>query len=188
MTLPPLGNPYHIVSVFIDFPSNSRGDAPFHCMACDYSRADWVSLHDHLGDVPWENIFKLSAFSAASELCGCVQIGIDVYTSHFKYQSKPYLYPWFSAAFAAAILHTNHFLGFCAQNKSSKSKVKFRQASNRCRRLLETAKLAYGNKTKDSITSKKLGSWDFWGIANSVLNKVKSALPSLFNHSVVSYI
>ena len=34
---------------------------------------------------------------------------------------------------------------------------------------------------KESITSQKLGSGDFWRIANSVLNKVKSAIPLLFN-------
>ena len=37
------------------------------------------------------------------------------------------------------------------------------------------------NKTKESITSNKLGSRDFWRIANSVLNKGKSAIPPLFN-------
>ena len=67
------------------------------------------------------------------------------------------------------------------QNKSSESKVKFRQASNRCKRVLEAAKLAYANKTKESITSQKLGSRDFWRIANSVLNKGKSAILPLFN-------
>ena len=41
-------------------------------------------------------------------------------------------------------------------------------------------KLAYANK-KQSITSQKLGSQDFWQIANSVLNKGKSAIPPLFN-------
>ena len=67
------------------------------------------------------------------------------------------------------------------QNKSSESKVKFRQASNRCKRVLEAAKLAYANKTKESITSQKLRSRDFRRIANSILNKVKSAIPPLFN-------
>ena len=67
------------------------------------------------------------------------------------------------------------------KDKSSDSKVKFRQASNRCKRVLETAKLAYANKTKESITYQKLGSRDFWQIANSVLNKGKSAIPPLFN-------
>ena len=72
---------------------------------------------------------------------------------------------------------------FCLyqQNKSSESKVKFRQASNCCKSVLEAAKLAYANKTKESITSQKLGSRDFWRIANSVLNKGKSAIPPLFN-------
>ena len=42
-------------------------------------------------------------------------------------------------------------------------------------------KLAYANKTKESFTSQKLGSLDFWRIANSVLNKGKSAIPPLLN-------
>ena len=67
------------------------------------------------------------------------------------------------------------------KDKSSESKVKFRQANNRCKRVLEAAKLAYANKAKESITSQKLGSRDFWRIANSVLNKGKSAIPPLFN-------
>ena len=34
---------------------------------------------------------------------------------------------------------------------------------------------------QESITFPKLGSHDFWRIANSVLNKDKSAIPPLFN-------
>ena len=66
------------------------------------------------------------------------------------------------------------------ERKTSDSKVKLRQASNRCKRVLEAVKLAYANNTK-SITSEKLGSRDFWRIANSVLDKDKSAIPPLFN-------
>ena len=65
--------------------------------------------------------------------------------------------------------------------ESYDSKVKFGQASNRCKRIPEATKLAYANKTKESIISKKLGSRDFWRIANSNLNKGKSAIPPLFN-------
>ena len=36
---------------------------PFHHIACDYSRADWDSLFEHLRDVPWEDIFQLSPSS-----------------------------------------------------------------------------------------------------------------------------
>ena len=132
-------------------------------------------------DVPWEDIFKLSASAAASEFCEWVQVGIDVYIPHRKYQVKPHSSPWFSAACAAAIVHRNQFFCLYQQNKSSESKVKFRQASNRCKRVLEAAKLAYATKKKESITSQKLGSRDFWRIANSVLNNGKSAIPPLFN-------
>ena len=41
--------------------------------------------------------------------------------------------------------------------------------------------LAYANKTNESILSQKLGSLNFWEIANSVRNKDKSAIPPLFN-------
>ena len=138
-----------------------------------------------MGDVPWEDIFKFSASAVASEFREWVQIGIDVYIPHRKYQLKPHSSPWLSAACAAAIVHRNHFFRLYQQNKSSESKVKFRQASNRCKGVLEAAKLAYATKTKESIISQKLGSRDFWRIANSVLNKGKSAIPPLFNRPEV---
>ena len=94
---------------------------------------------------------------------------------------KPHSSPWFSAACAAAIVHRNHFFHLYQREKSSDSKVKFRLASNPCKRVIEAAKLVYANKTKESITSQKLGSRDFWRIANSVLKKGKSAIPPLFN-------
>ena len=135
----------------------------------------------HLRDVPWEDIFKLSASAAAIEFFEWVQVGIDVYIPHRKYQVKSHSSPWFSAACAAAIVHRNHFFRLHQREKSSDSMVKFRQASNRCKRVLEAAKLAYANKTKESITSQKLGSRNFWQIATSVLKKGKSAIPPLFN-------
>ena len=79
------------------------------------------------------------------------------------------------------LLQLRFFFHLYQQNKSSETKVKFRQTSNHCKRVLEAAKPVYANKTKESITSQKLGSWDFWHIANSVLNKGKSAIPALFN-------
>ena len=132
-------------------------------------------------EVPWEDIFKLGAYAAASEFCEWVQVGTDVYIPHGKNQVKPHFSPWFSAAFAAAIVHRNHFFRLYQREKSSDSKVKLRKASNCCKRVLEAAKLAYANKTKESIAYQKLGSREFWRIANSVLNKGKSAVPLLFN-------
>ena len=67
MPFPPLGNSDHVVfSVSIDFPSNCQRDAPFYRIVYDYPCADWDVLHDHLRDVPWEDIFKLGASAAAS--------------------------------------------------------------------------------------------------------------------------
>ena len=61
MAFPLLGNSNHnVVSVSIDIPSNSQWDTPFHHIAYDYPCADWDCLCDHLRDVPWEDIFKLS--------------------------------------------------------------------------------------------------------------------------------
>ena len=180
MPFAPSGNSDHVV-VSVSFPTNSQQDGPFHRIAYDYSRADWNGLRDNLRDVPWEDIFKLGASAAANEFCEWVQVGIDVYIPHRRYQVKSHSSSWFSAACAAAIVHRNHFFHLYQRQKSSDSKVKFRQASNHCKRALEAAKVAYANKTNESITSQKLGSLDFWRIANSVLNKGQSAIPPLFN-------
>ena len=167
MAFPPVGNSDHfVVSVSIDFPSSSQQDAPFHHIAYDYSRADWEGLCDHLKDVPWEDIFKLGACAATREFCEWVQVEIDVYIPDRKYQVKPHSSPWFSAAYAAAIVHRNHFFHLYQEDKPSDSKVKFRQAGNYCKRVLEAAKLVYANKRKESITSQKLGSCDFWQITS----------------------
>ena len=69
MAYSPLENSDHAVSVSIDFTLNSKWDIPFHRMAYDYSCAGWDGLRDHLRDAPLEDIFKLSASSAASEFC-----------------------------------------------------------------------------------------------------------------------
>ena len=67
MAFPPLENSNHVVvSVSVDLPSNCQRDAPFHCIAHNYPQADWDGLHDHLRDVPWDDIFKLGATAAAS--------------------------------------------------------------------------------------------------------------------------
>ena len=129
MAFPPLGNSDHVFLFQLTFHHIHNG--------CPVS----------LRDVPWEDIFKLSA-SAATVFCEWVQVGIDVYIPYHKYQVKPHSSPWFSAACAAAIVHRNHFFRLYQREKSSDSKVKFRQASNHCKRVLEAAKLAYANKTR----------------------------------------
>ena len=87
MAFPPLENSDHvIISVSIKFPSYSRCDAPFLHIAYDYSCTDLDGFCDHLRDNPWEKNFKLSASAAAREFCEWVQVGINVYIPHRKYQ------------------------------------------------------------------------------------------------------
>ena len=195
-----------VVSVSIDFLVNSKRDALFHCIPYGYTQTDWDGLCDHWGmfhgrislTLSWRRLvsYRNNSINLQSKskdwllydnglhrewvkLSGeWVQIGTDVYIHH-KYQVKPHTPPWFSAAHAAAIVYGNNFSCLYQQNKSSK--VKFRESSNRCKKVLETAKLAYATKTKQSIAYQKLGSQDFWWIANSVLNKWKSAIPPLLN-------
>ena len=124
MAFPPLGKSDHVVvSVFIDFPSTLQQDVPFHRIAYGYSHADWDGHRDHLRDVPWEDIFKLSTSTAASEFCEWVRVGIDFYIPRRKYQVKPHSSPWFSVSCAAAIVHRNHYFRLYQKNKSSDSKV-----------------------------------------------------------------
>ena len=110
MAFPLLGNSNHVVvSSSINFLSNLKQDVLFHLIAYDYSYADWNGFHNHLIDVPWENIFKFSISAAASEFCEWVLVGIEKYISHCKYLVKPHLPPWFSATCAATIVHRNLF-------------------------------------------------------------------------------
>ena len=119
MAFPLLGNSDHVVvSVSIDFPTNSQWDGPFHHIANDCSCADWDGLLDHLRDVAWEDIFKLGASAATSGFCEWVQVGIDVYIPHRKYQVKSHSSPWFSAACAAAIVHRNITFFICTKEKN----------------------------------------------------------------------
>ena len=48
VAFPPWGNSDHVaVSVSIDLPSNSKGDAFFHLTVYGYSRGNWDGLCDH---------------------------------------------------------------------------------------------------------------------------------------------
>ena len=178
MAFPPFENSDHVVvSVSIDFPSNSQRDALFHHIAYDYFHADWDGL---LRDAQWKYTFKLSACAATSEFCQWVQIVINVYIPHRKDQAKPHSSTWFSAACAAAIVHKSYFFRLYQQNKSLESNVKLKQASNRYKRVLEAAKFDMLLKQKSiyfpgTLLSRLLVN------SHSVLDKGKFAIPPLFN-------
>ena len=131
-----------VVSVSIDFPSNSKG------VTMDYSRADLDGLHDHLRDILLGDIFKCGASTAASELCEWVQLGIDVYIPHRKYQIMRHSFSWFSAACTAVIAHIFSQRTFFCLYQQNLLNLKFRQLSNYCKNILEAVELPYANKTK----------------------------------------
>ena len=83
MAFPPLWNSDHVVvSVSIDFPSNSQRNVSFHHIVYDYFCADWDGLRDHLR-------------RSIREFCEWVHVKIDVYILHHKYQVKSHPSPWF---------------------------------------------------------------------------------------------
>ena len=102
---------------------------------------------------------------------------IYIYIPHRKYQVKPHSSPWFPAACAAAIVHRNHFFRLYQQNKSFESKVKFRQASNRCKRVLEAAKLAYATKKKSKLLPRNLALGTFGKLLIVFSTKVNLLYP-----------
>ena len=102
MAFPPLGNSDHVIlSVSIDFPSNSQWDALLHHISYDYSHAEWDGLCDH-GRISLRLVLLLLLVNFVSRL------EFDVNIPHRKYQIKPHSSPWFSAACVAAIVHRNH--------------------------------------------------------------------------------
>ena len=111
------------------------------------------SLRDHLRDVPWEDILKLSA-SAASKFCEWVQVRIDVYISliisirsnltRLHSFQLLVLMPYSIITFFVCANRTN----FQNVNNHFNNYI-----NNRCKRLLESSKLAYATHTKESITS-----------------------------------
>ena len=107
---PSLGNSDHVVVSFsIDFPSNSKWEVLFYRVAYDYFCAGWDGLLDHLVNVAWEDIFKPIASAVASEFCGLVQVEVDIYFPHRKYQVNSHSSPWFLASCTATIVHRNYF-------------------------------------------------------------------------------
>ena len=60
LTFCPLGNSDHaVVLMSTAFPTHSKGEAPFHRIVYEFSRANWDGFRDHLNDVSWEGTFEL---------------------------------------------------------------------------------------------------------------------------------
>ena len=126
MAFLPLGNSDHVVvSVSIDFPSYSQWHAHFIALLMTLLMLIgvvfliiWEMFH---GRISLNSVPLLQQNSLAAEFWEWVQVGTDVYIPHWKYQVKYHSFPWFSAAFTAAIVHRNHFFRFYQKSKSYES-------------------------------------------------------------------
>ena len=108
MAFPSLGNSDHVlVSVSIDFPTNSYKVGPFHRIPYDYSRADWDGLRDHFRDVLWKMLLLVSFVSGFRlEL---------MYLSLIKIIRSSFIHlHGFRLLVLAAIVHRNH----CTEEKN----------------------------------------------------------------------
>ena len=81
MAFPPLGNSDHVVhSVSINYPINSKQNAPFHRVAYGYSRADWNGLCDHCRWLEWSMFHgRISLNSVLLEL-------LVIFVSGFRWE------------------------------------------------------------------------------------------------------
>ena len=109
---------------------------------------------------------------------------IDLFYS-FSYFSPSFTTFFF--VYGVLITHKHYSRGqplrpplFFSPYKGSRSKAVFIQTVNGNKSYLKFANVSYTNEIKETITSQKLGSYDFWRIANRVFSKGKSASPEVF--------
>ena len=175
-----MGNSDHnVVSISIDFPSNSKWDAPFHWIAYGYSRAHWIFV------IVWE-IFHWKISLSLVLLLLLVNFG-----SGFKLEL---MYVSLIVSIRSSLTNLHCFqvvvllpqfieiTFFVCTNRINLLNLK--ESSDRLvivpKGFLKLPNLHVLIKQK-SFTSQKLGSWDFWLIANSVFSKGKFVIPLLFN-------
>ena len=98
-------------------------------------------------------MFEHGTSAAASEFCEWVEVGTDLYIFHRNYQVKAHSFPWFSAAGATAVayrttsfLYTNVFINLLCLRLTAK------ENDHLCKRVVKSVKLAFANKTKESIS------------------------------------
>jgi len=175
----PLGTSDHCVVSVASSTLFSRQSAPFHRTVYNYSKADWCGFRTFLSQVPWRSALKGNVNTAAQEVTEWIQIGMEVYIPSRRYQQKPHSQPWFSPECAAAICQRNFFFHKYQRDRTVENLSLFKAARRRCKKILDLARERYAKQTRESISSQKLGSKDFWRICNSVLNRSKSSLPSL---------
>ena len=141
-----------LLSVTIDFPVTSKGDAVYRT-ALGSSCAIWNGYCDHIRNVLWENTYNLSAAAGATEFCEWIN-------EFFTYPSKVLVQASFMSMIFSCLscFHCYTKSLFCEyqQNRSDVSKSNLRQANSLLKIVLECTKLGYADRTRDSISLQKL--------------------------------
>ena len=149
-------------------------------MAYDYSHATWNGLPYDLREVPWEDVFKISACAAASEFVNGFRLELMYISLIISIRSGlTHLHGFQLLVMLPLFIEITFF--FCTNRINP---LNLKQSSDR---LVIIAKgfLNLPNQhmpiKQEFITSQKLAFWNFYQIAYSVLKKGKSATPPLFN-------
>ena len=180
--LPPLGSSDHcVISVSIDLPLKASNEVPFHRTSYRYAQADWDNFRSYIACGSFEHFFKFRASKSTSLISDWIRNGIEIFIPHKTFQQKTHSQPWFTAACAAAISHRNHHFHQYNRNPSEITRTNFRNTSNHCKYILRHAKDNYANVLKLRVESQNLGTREFWGITNSVMNRGKSSIPTIVN-------
>ena len=143
--------------------------------------ADWDSFRTFISDLPLHSMFKKDVSSIVSDLTEWLIVGIDRFIPSKKFQQKPNSQPWFSPECAAAIAHRNHFFHSYQRNRCMETKAAFRTASNHCKRVIKNARELYAQSVKSKVAEQRLGSHQFWQIANRILNRSVRSIPTIIN-------
>ena len=145
----------------IDLPFISKRDVHFYCTAFDYSRSDLNGFHHQTKDVPCVTIFTIRILwdSPGWKLC--------IYPYGFQ---LVLLLPIISEMTSFVQKRINLL---CSNSSSGRLVI---MAS-----VLVYPKLAYTNKTWDSVQFQIYRLCEFWWIAAHVFNKCRPAIPPLLN-------
>ena len=72
-----------------------------------------------------ENLFDLGASAGVCDFCELVQIGLDLYIFHRKYQSKSFSSPWFSATCVAVCTNKRDLVSYMQSSAKHSIVVKY---------------------------------------------------------------
>ena len=143
----PLGNYDMLLSQFpLTFLQIQRKDAPFHCrfwlISCWLGRSSWLSER-----CSREDTFNIMHLLLLLYFKSGYRLGLMFLSLFVNIKPSLIYLLGLSVVCTAAKGHQNNFFRLHQQNKSSTSKVKFRQSSNYCKRVFKAPKLLYVNKT-----------------------------------------